>query len=379
MVLHHFNIEEFLKTYWQKKPLLIKQALPQFQSPISQDELAGLSLEADCESRIVIQNPMQPFDYQLERGPFKSRRYSNLPASHWTLLVQGVDRFVPEVAKLVSYFSFIPAWRFDDVMISYAALGGGVGPHYDFYDVFLLQAQGRRQWSLTSKNCHVQNAVPNVPLRLMQTFETEMRFEVEPGDILYIPPKWGHDGVALTQDCMTYSFGYRNLSLAEILHQLADVVEAHPEYYQDPSWVGVQPGIIPQSALNNAQKLLKNIFEDELNLAQAFGQIVTQLDTQAQILLEEQKPRPIKIEAFKSKLLKASSIAREHLVRVVKLNNMLYVNGEALAFGGVDESLIDELIKTSEWNINLIKQAVSNRTALNFLYTLWLKGFFVLV
>ncbi|WP_279293382.1 cupin domain-containing protein, partial [Pseudomonas aeruginosa] len=137
---------EFLRDYWQRKPLLVRQAIPDFESPLSADELAGLSLEESVESRIVLEHGKTP--WEMRRGPFQEEDYQHLPEQDWTLLVQAVDQFVPEVAQLLEQFRFLPSWRIDDVMISYAAPGGGVGPHFDNYDVFLLQGHGRRRWKV---------------------------------------------------------------------------------------------------------------------------------------------------------------------------------------------------------------------------------------
>ncbi|MCF4993909.1 cupin domain-containing protein, partial [Pseudomonas gessardii] len=145
-LLGGITAREFLRDYWQKKPLLIRQAIPDFESPIDADELAGLALEEEVESRLVIEHGERP--WELRRGPFAEDAFSTLPEREWTLLVQAVDQFVPEVAELLEQFRFLPSWRIDDVMISFAAPGGSVGPHFDNYDVFLLQAQGKRNWKI---------------------------------------------------------------------------------------------------------------------------------------------------------------------------------------------------------------------------------------
>lgn len=145
-LLGGLTAREFLRDYWQKKPLLVRQAIPDFESPISPDELAGLALEEEVESRLVIEHGERP--WELQRGPFNEDTFQDLPERDWTLLVQAVDQFVPEVAELLEDFKFLPKWRIDDLMISFAAPGGGVGPHFDNYDVFLLQAHGHRRWQI---------------------------------------------------------------------------------------------------------------------------------------------------------------------------------------------------------------------------------------
>ncbi len=261
----------FLKDYWQKKPLLIKQALPNFISPITPDELAGLSLEDEFESRLV-QGNITTQQWSLVRGPFTESTFAKLSEKDWTLLLQGVDRFIPEVEDLIAHFNFIPRWRFDDVMISYAVKGGSVGPHFDYYDVFLLQGSGRRRWELSTKHCNIDNYLADVPLRIMQEFEVEQTFEVEPGDVLYIPPKVAHHGVSLDDNCTTLSFGYRSYSIQEMFGNF-DTHNTHNQYYQDPIWDNTNtPALIPDSAIQVANKTSEISAID-------FAKFVTKLDT----------------------------------------------------------------------------------------------------
>ncbi len=168
-ILGGISAREFLRDYWQKKPLLIRQAIPSFESPVSPDELAGLSLEEEVESRMVIEHGDSP--WELRRGPFGEDTYQDLPERNWTLLVQAVDQLVPEVADLIEHFRFLPNWRIDDVMISFAAPGGGVGPHYDNYDVFLLQAQGQRRWRVGQMCDSDSPLLPHADLRILADFQ----------------------------------------------------------------------------------------------------------------------------------------------------------------------------------------------------------------
>ena len=217
-------VKTFLTDYWQKKPLVIRDALPCFINPISPDELAGLALEEDIESRIVHETLGTSPLWHLKKGPFSESDFSTLPKTHWTLLVQGLDRIIPEVYELLNHFDFIPQWRIDDVMLSFAALDGSVGPHYDNYDVFLYQAKGQRKWSLTTKNCHTDNYIKNIDLRIMNEFNVEEEFILEEGDMLYLPPHVGHYGISLSEECMTYSFGYRSYQGQELWDSLGDYV-----------------------------------------------------------------------------------------------------------------------------------------------------------
>ena len=212
------SVEEFLADYWQKKPLFIKNAFPGLQSPISADELAGLACEDDINARLVLEKDGD-YPWQAENGPFDESRFSELPETHWSLLVSDMEKYLPQTMSLVKPFRFLPDWRRDDLMISYAPEGGSVGPHVDDYDVFLIQLSGHRLWKISEHFCF--DAIEDVDLRILKTFEAEQQWLCEPGDLLYLPPNVAHHGVAQrlqnTQgneiDCMTASVGYRAPSL----------------------------------------------------------------------------------------------------------------------------------------------------------------------
>lgn len=213
------SVEAFLRDYWQKKPLLIRQAFPNFQSPITQDELAGLACETET-ARIVIEKGGE-HPWEVRHGAFDDDDFSNLPATHWTLLVNDTDQHLPELKAVMEPFRFIPDWRIDDLMISFAVEGGSVGPHVDEYDVFLLQAQGQRRWQITTQAAHPDNVLPDLDLRIMSDFVAEQEWIVEPGDLLYLPPNVPHYGVALNE-CLTYSVGFRAPSQTDLLEKLLE-------------------------------------------------------------------------------------------------------------------------------------------------------------
>lgn len=213
--LADFSVEHFLAHYWQQKPVVIRQGFEHFADLISPDELAGLACEAEVESRLVYKKDGQ---WQAEVGPFES--YEHLGEKDWTLIVQAVDHWSSEVAQLVAPFSFIPKWRFDDVMISYATPGGGVGPHIDLYDVFICQGSGRRRWRVGDLGKHRQFAA-HAALLHTDPFEAIIDVELLPGDILYIPPGFPHDGVSL-EHSMSFSAGFRSKSASDMLSGLAD-------------------------------------------------------------------------------------------------------------------------------------------------------------
>lgn len=214
--LGNLTPEQFLNDYWQKKALVIRQSFPNFESPISPDELAGLACEEEVNSRIVIEkdgdHPWQPI-----YGPMDEDVFARMPETHWTLLVSDVEKHVPQLAWIVDAFRFIPEWRLDDLMISYAPEGGSVGPHMDLYDVFILQAKGHRRWQINSQPVAKDNQVKGTPLRIQKDFVAEEEWLLSPGDIIYIPPGVSHYGVA-TDDCMSFSIGFRATSHNDLVN-----------------------------------------------------------------------------------------------------------------------------------------------------------------
>ncbi|MFL1503188.1 JmjC domain-containing protein [Pseudomonas sp. O64] len=276
-LLGGITAREFLRDYWQKKPLLIRQAIPDFESPIDADELAGLALEEEVESRLVIEHGERP--WELRRGPFAEDAFSTLPEREWTLLVQAVDQFVPEVAELLEHFRFLPSWRIDDVMISFAAPGGSVGPHFDNYDVFLLQAQGKRNWKI-GQMCNSESPLlQHADLRILAEFEQSEEWVLEPGDMLYLPPRLAHFGIA-EDDCMTYSVGFRAPSAAEVLTHFTDFLSQYltdEERYTDADAQPVSdPHQIQGDALDRLKSLLAEHMSDERMLLTWFGQFMTE-------------------------------------------------------------------------------------------------------
>lgn len=276
-ILGGISAREFLRDYWQKKPLLIRQAIPSFENPISPDELAGLSLEEEVESRLVIEHGESP--WELRRGPFDDETYQNLPERDWTLLVQAVDQLVPEVAQLIEHFRFLPNWRIDDVMVSFAAPGGGVGPHFDNYDVFLLQAHGQRRWRIGQVCSADSPTLPHADLRILSEFQGTDEWVLEPGDMLYLPPKLAHFGTA-EDACMTYSLGFRAPSAAEVLTHFTDFLAQFlpdEERYSDADLTPVEdPFQIQSDALGRLRAMLTEHMGDERLLLTWFGQFMTE-------------------------------------------------------------------------------------------------------
>ncbi|MDD2048355.1 cupin domain-containing protein [Pseudomonas putida] len=276
-LLGGLTAREFMRDYWQKKPLLVRQAFPDFESPIDADELAGLALEEEVESRLVIEHGERP--WELRRGPFEEDAFSTLPERDWTLLVQAVDQFVPEVHELLEHFRFLPSWRIDDVMISFAAPGGSVGPHFDNYDVFLLQGQGKRNWKIGQMCDSDSPLLEHADLRILAEFEQSEEWTLEPGDMLYLPPRLAHYGIA-EDDCLTYSVGFRAPSAAEVLTHFTDFLSQFlpdEERYTDADAQPVSdPHQIQHDALGRLKNLLTEHMGDERLLLTWFGQFMTE-------------------------------------------------------------------------------------------------------
>ena len=276
--LGDLTVEKFLAEYWQKKPLLIRQALPEVVPPLPANELAGLACEEQVESRLIIHDGSSA-QWDLTHGPFTEETFRALPEAHWTLLVQAVDYWAPEAAKFLDQFNFIPSWRVDDLMISLSGDGGGVGPHFDNYDVFLVQVSGRRQWEVGGVFDEQSPRRPDTPVMILTDWKPEERWVLEPGDMLYVPPRVGHSGIAVGEDCMTCSVGFRAPSHGDMLREFAHFIAndlSEEVRYADPDLVPQpHPGQITPEALNKAHNILHQYIEDKEKVAEWFGRSVT--------------------------------------------------------------------------------------------------------
>jgi 50S ribosomal protein L16 3-hydroxylase len=230
----NINIREFVQQYWQKKPCLLRNALPNFESVISPEELAGLACEEDVHCRLVLEGSDNK-PWVVRYGPFEEQDFLDLPESNYSLLVSECEKWVPEFNDLLDQFRFIPDWRIDDLMISYAPEGGSVGPHVDQYDVFLLQALGTRRWQYCETPSQDDPVIEGLELAILQDFKPQQDVVLNPGDILYLPPGYAHHGVALER-CMTYSIGFRAPNAASVLESFAlesERLEMTSERYRD--------------------------------------------------------------------------------------------------------------------------------------------------
>lgn len=271
------DARRFLRDYWQRKPLLVRGAVPGIESLLSADELAGLALEPEIESRIVLARGGR-IPWELRNGPFSEKDFAELPDSHWSLLVQAVDQWVPQVHALRERFAFLPAWRFDDIMISYTSDKGCVGPHFDHYDVFLIQASGRRRWRIGGACDQRTPCRSDTELRILSHFETREEYLLEPGDMLYIPSAIAHWGVA-EGECMTWSVGFRAPSHAEIIGEIATAAAARSAdelRYTDAGMKPVPDGEIPEQAVRQLQRVLRGVADDADLVREWFGRFMTE-------------------------------------------------------------------------------------------------------
>jgi len=290
--LNGLTPQQFLDEYWQKKPCLIRQGFPRLDFPLTPDEIAGLALEADVPSRIL-QETGDELGWSVRHGPFDEEHFSALPATRWTLLITDLEKVLPEMRALIEPFRFIPDWRIDDLMISYAADQGSVGPHLDEYDVFLIQVQGKRQWQINTREYGADDYLPNPDLKLLSCFEAEQTWVLEPGDILYLPPNIAHHGIA-QGECMTCSVGFRAPAYDDMLGSLAEFLIQNPEAHRRYSDPGLQPterpGRIDRKDLEHLQKALTSLLQtDDASFARWFGEYTTEpgldwIETPAEVI-----------------------------------------------------------------------------------------------
>lgn len=303
---------QFLSHYWQKHPLLIRNALPGFTPPIEPNDLAGLACEEAALSRLIVHDEKRD-RWHVKTGPLSEDDFTKTPDSHWTLLVQDVDKWDADVAALLEAFRFLPSWRVDDIMISYAEPGGGVGAHVDQYDVFLLQGLGQRHWGISDDPAAPKDFRDNVELKQLKQFEPTHEWLLEPGDMLYLPPGVPHDGTAFGGPCMTFSVGMRAPSRAELTGDLADyLAERLPDElrYDDADLKPAKSaGEIDRAALARLKQALPFAAAlDDALLTDWFGRFITRYRN-AQVPAHPDKPMT---EAALRKLLEGGAQLLRH-------------------------------------------------------------------
>lgn len=270
---------EFMETYWQKEPLLVRNAVPGFRTPLSPEELAGLACEPDSLSRLVLEEGgTRP--WELREGPFEEETFLALPETGWSLLVQEVDRRVPAVHELLDRVAFLPRWRVDDVMVSYAPDEGSVGAHLDNYDVFLLQGLGRRRWQIEERARAPgdRELVPDLDVQVLADFDPDLEWVLEPGDVLYLPPRVPHRGVAEGR-CMTYSIGFRAPSHRRIvmgfMQELAEQASREKRYADAEARPRARSGLVTEEDLDRVRGILEQLWTRASGEGDWFGRMVT--------------------------------------------------------------------------------------------------------
>ena len=299
------NPATFLRDYWQKRPLLIRAAFPDFETPVMPEDLAGLACEEGALARIVSHDRATD-GWTLRTGPFQEEDFPGMPDHDWTLLVQDVDKWDPEVRALTSCFNFLPRWRMDDVMISFAATGGSVGAHVDQYDVFLLQAHGQRRWQIDASESTKGKRPslefrPDVELKLLKKFKATHDWVLGPGDMLYLPPNVPHNGVAVNP-CLTFSFGMRAPSSAELISDYLDDLVADADEsirFQDPDLkLPEDPNEIDAAAMKRVVAALNALrMNDPDRLGNWFGRFITTYRAAGDILPSQAPPSPEEVQA----------------------------------------------------------------------------------
>lgn len=333
--------DAFMRKYWQKKPLLVRAAIPAYSlaeqnnapidSPISAQTLFKLAADEGIESRLIKGKP-----WSFAEGPFQRKLIPSIEESNWTLLLQGMEAKHPAAKRVLSWFRFIPDARLDDLMISIAGVGGGVGPHFDSYDVFLMQMSGRRRWRISEQKDLSLN--PNLPLKILQQFRPEQEWDLLPGDMLYLPPHIAHDGIALDPACQTWSVGFRSPSYKELLQEglwrLAESLENIPEldtHFSDPHQTATSKSEqLPSELIKQIEKKLKEL---QLNKTALFlpGIAAYLSEPKAQAYFDTPKT-PLNLREFQGTL-------RHHLLRphpqsrLIALGSSIYCNGEDMTNG----------------------------------------------
>ncbi|WP_137919622.1 cupin domain-containing protein [Hydrogenophaga sp. 2FB] len=320
---------QFMRRHWQKKPLLIRAAIPGFAPLLSRQQLFEMAADEAVESRLIVR---QPQGWTLKPGPLAKTQLPPLKQTGWTLLVQGVDQHLDAAHALLQRFRFVPDARLDDLMISWASEGGGVGPHFDSYDVFLLQATGQRRWRIGRQ--HDLSLQPGVPLKILSRFEPEEEHVLNPGDMLYLPPKWAHDGDAVGGDCSTYSIGFRAPQrgglAGELLQRMADELEDNTLYRDPQQPATANPAAMPAALEAFAVDALQRLLAERASLACALGEVMT-----------EPKPRVWFDEAEADWVPGALRLDRR--TRMMYDDRHVFINGESFRAGGADARLMRAL------------------------------------
>ena len=332
-LLGNLKPSEFLRDYWQKKPLLIRGAMPNFIGLLTPNELAGLACEDDVQARIIQHKNKK---WGVKNGPFDDADFTKLPERDWTLLVQSVNHHLPGAASLLALFNFIPHARLDDLMVSYAPDGGGVGAHFDSYDVFLLQGSGKRKWQISAQT---DLSLEDAPIKILKNFKAEQEWVLEAGDMLYLPPHIAHLGMAEGDDCMTYSIGFRAPKTQELQHEflsyLQDNITAEGLYADADLTLQNHPAEISDNMVQKVSKMLQKITWNNNNVADFLGKYLT--EPKPEVVFEPN--RKISLNEFTKKMAQ-KSLQLDLKSQLLFFADHFYLNGEKLS---VPSTLLAEM------------------------------------
>lgn len=328
--LTEFSQEDFLRDYWQKKPVVIKKGFIDFKDPISAEEIAGLACEEEVQSRLIHKSGEE---WHAAFGPFAS--YEHLGDKNWSLVVQALDNWSPEAAQMIEPFRFIPHWRLDDLMVSFATPGGSVGPHIDWYDVFICQGSGTRRWRVGNTGEHHEFAA-HAALLHVDPFEAIIDVELEPGDILYIPPGFPHEGITLTTS-LSFSVGFRTNSSQNLLTGFADHLidkESGTELITDPSRTATkQSGAIDDQDYDLIKNQMLKLFEHDDMLRDFMGEYLTAPKHELDLMPDDSDLQEIEIiEALQEHdLMRLGGLRAFYFTQTIE-QGICYINGEQVIF-----------------------------------------------
>jgi 50S ribosomal protein L16 3-hydroxylase len=336
-LLGGLTIDEFLRDYWQKKPLLIRGALPDFKGLLNPKQAIELSCSEEVQARLIKQRDGQ---FELQHSPFLAKDFKGLSKLSWTVLVQGLNHHLPEAAGLLKHFDFIPHARLDDLMVSYAVKGGGVGPHFDPYDVFLLQGLGHRRWQISTQAD--RTLVEGAPLRTLQNFQIEQEWILAPGDMLYLPPQCAHNGIA-EDDCMTYSIGFRTPAYQELAEQflvyLQDRINVEGVYADPELKTQEHPSEISQDMLSQVAGAIAQVRWDTGDIANFLGCYLS--EPKAHIFFDAPEPE-LTLKKF-SKLVQRNGVELVLKSQMLSYVDSVFMNGESFQVSAGDYRVLREL------------------------------------
>ncbi len=326
-----------MRWHWQREPLLVRSAFPGFADPLSPRDVLRLACSPDAAARLVRHARGA---WSVEHGPFQPRRFSRLPARDWTVLVQDTNHFSQRAGDLLARFDFIAHARVDDVMVSYAVPGGGVGPHVDSYDVFLLQGRGRRRWRISRQKDLA--FVPGLPLKILARFRAEQEWVLEAGDMLYLPPGVAHEGVAETE-CLTWSIGFRAPTdrelVAGFLDYLHEKLEPRGQYGDAGTRATRRPGAIPPALTAHVGRVLAGIRWNGTDVREFAGRFLS--EPKAQVHFEAPR-RPLSRARFEQRAARRG-VVLDPRARLLVSGTMLFLNGERVRAAAAGRGLLARL------------------------------------